>query len=440
MLNAISQSVGASPSKGTRADPFAAAVPFLSPAYDSFASLVRNRTPDSDLELQPLHPDTDTDPAPSPPAQARQETDPQRQGLPPSLLDRLEHGEPMKFSHSLLFNSVPEWTSYYLKCAPRPAFRTTTELMPVRRSYENLKSTIYKFERSSLLPTPPAEPYSDEPTPSALEGSLPAVSSEVTTPATQAKIFTRLLDQEVHKMTEFYTTKEAELLDDLQTLVDDIARVEQEQDDEADAVSLAHSRGGVSGASDTDEEDDRDDDEGDDGVAARTSKLLRGALTSVFSNPRNYDAATRAGRKHGRRGTSAGASSSGKSPARVRAYSQVSMESDLLDLRENDEAGETQFTLQPSRYPANGGPSVVAEPTSPVKRSLPALGRKQSRSTTAGSPAWGRRSSMRRPSQAPMQDDEDDGEGLWGDRSDWAIDTKIMFKRRLAAVFMVSRR
>ena len=47
---------------------------------------------------------------------------------------------------------------------------------------------------------------------------------------------------------------------------------------------------------------------------------------------------------------------------------------------------------------------------------------------------------MRRPSQAPMQDDEDDGEGLWGDRSDWAIDTKIMFKRRLAAVFMVSRR
>ncbi|KAK4700099.1 phosphate transporter, partial [Phenoliferia sp. Uapishka_3] len=329
----------------------------------------------------------------------------------------------MKFSHSLLFNSVPEWTSYYL-------------------NYENLKSTIYKFERNALLPPPSEQPYSDNPTPSSLESSLPpATSSQISTPATQAKIFTRLLDLELHKMVEFYTAKEAELLDDLNTLVDDIARVEQEQEDEADAISLTHSRGGLSGASDTDEEEEHDEDaEGEAGVAARTSKMLKGALTSVFSNPKNYDAATRAGRKHGRRGVSVG--STAKSPRRPRAYSQVSVESDLLDLNEADEeaaaaAGETGFTIQPSRYPANGGPSPVEEvttPVSPVKKTHPGLFRKQSRSTTAGSPAWGRRGSSR--PTANTMDDEDDGEGLFGDRSDWAIDTKILFKRRMTAVFM----
>ncbi|KAM0750269.1 SPX-domain-containing protein [Meredithblackwellia eburnea MCA 4105] len=323
------------------------------------------------------------------------------------LLERLGRGVPMKFSHSLVFNSVPEWTSHYL-------------------NYENLKSTIYKFERSSLLPQPPAQPYTDaEPTPSDLEASSQAVSAEVQTSATQEKIFTRLLDQEVHKMTTFYTAKEAELLDDLKNLVDDIARVEDEQDD-YDGVS---SRGGVSGASDSEggSEDEMEEEEG--GVAARTSKLLKSALTTVFSNPKQYDAAARAGRRRG------ASSASGKSPGgRRRAYSQLSTtESDLLDLREDDDeaarAGETQLTIQPTnKLSAEPLRPSEASPVTPTKRgpAFATLGRRLSRSND--SPANRRRSRT----VATMGSEEDDG--MFG-TSDWAIDTKIMFKRRLTAVF-----
>lgn len=299
-------------------------------------------------------------------------------------------------------------------------------------SYDALKSTIYKFERAALQATPPAEPYSDDPSPSALEAA-PATSSQIQLPNTQEKVFTRLLDLELHKMTEFYTAKEAELLEDLRQVVEDISRVEQEQE-EADAVSLSHSRGGVSGASDSEGEEEEEE-EGVDGQRA-TNKLLKGALATVFSNPKIYDAATRAGRKaQGRRG---GSSGSAKSPGRRRAFSQVSAESDLLDLQEDedDAAGGTEFTIQPGK-----APHVHAERgTSPVKKSggFSGVGRIRSRSTTAGgSPAIGARRRSRLG--ASVGEDEEDGDGLWGDRSDWAIDTKIMFKRRLASVFMVSR-
>ena len=35
-------------------------------------------------------------------------------------------------------------------------------------------------------------------------------------------------------------------------------------------------------------------------------------------------------------------------------------------------------------------------------------------------------------------EEEVEGVGIWGSNSDWAIDTKIMYKRRVTAVFTVS--
>ncbi|KAI5476711.1 phosphate transporter [Pseudohyphozyma bogoriensis] len=301
----------------------------------------------------------------------------------------------MKFSHSLLFNSVPEWSSHYL-------------------NYEALKSAIYRFEKASLVAGPPTS-YTDD-DPSALEAG--ANSSEIHSANTNEKVFTRLLDQELHKITEFYVDKERELLADLVVLQADIERIEEED-------SHASGGRGISGASSEDGGDD-DDESGDDDETTVASRI-KGAITNVFSNPTNYDAATRAGRR-ARFGRSVSRDGAGK---RKRALSSASAGSDLLDLAEEDvDAAEgshqplIQTTTNSNQPDASNGTSGA--PPTPSRKALQRNGSRLSAVGTPGSARGRRGLSMFR---------DDDEDGVWGGTSDWAIDTRIMYKRRITAVF-----
>ena len=86
-------------------------VPFLSPAAAHSLPLDSS----ADLELQPLRHDSSDDADHTHELTADAAA---ARGRLLALLSRLEAGLAMKFSHSLLFNSVPEWTSYYLKSVP----------------------------------------------------------------------------------------------------------------------------------------------------------------------------------------------------------------------------------------------------------------------------------------------------------------------------------
>ncbi|SCZ87939.1 BZ3500_MvSof-1268-A1-R1_Chr2-3g05407 [Microbotryum saponariae] len=301
----------------------------------------------------------------------------------------------MKFAHSLVFNSVPEWTSHYL-------------------NYEALKAAIYRFEKQQLAPPPTEYTDLERGADSPLLGNGNGNGASANR-ASNDKLFTRLLDQELNKITEFYVAKERELLGDLALLQADVDRIEDE-------TSHLSGQGMTSGASDSEDDRQDDDEEGDEGVAAKTSKMLKGAIEQVFSNPRNYDAANREARKARRKrassfsrsieGLSGGEGSGGR--RRARALSNASATSgDLLGIDDIQEEEQAQ----------NGG----AHSAEFGRRAVRKIGSK-----SFGTPSRKRDSSRFTTGSIANEDDDD---GVFGGTSDWAIDTRIMYKRRIAALF-----
>lgn len=103
-------------------------------------------------------------------------------------LQLLAEREDMKFSHSIQFNAVPDWSSNYI-------------------SYSNLKKLIYTLEKQ--INKPPGE-LEDEENTSLLGSQLD--------PDT---IFKRMLDSELDKVCSFYRLKELEVFGELDQLVKD---------------------------------------------------------------------------------------------------------------------------------------------------------------------------------------------------------------------------
>ncbi|KAK2612821.1 low-affinity phosphate transporter [Conoideocrella luteorostrata] len=98
----------------------------------------------------------------------------------------LETQDDMKFSHSIQFNAVPDWSSHYI-------------------AYSNLKKLIYQLEKTAHQ----ARAGDSE--------SRPLISSEDPT-----EVFSRSLGVELEKICSFYVSKEGELLDEVAQLVRDI--------------------------------------------------------------------------------------------------------------------------------------------------------------------------------------------------------------------------
>lgn len=274
-------------------------------------------------------------------------------------------------------------------------------------SYESLKSAIYRFEKANLVAGPPTA-YSDHPV------DLESATTEIHLPSTNEKTFVRLLDKELRRITDFYVEKERELLADLEMLRADIERIEEED---------AHfSTGGQSGDSDEDEDDDESLDGSVNGVAKRKSRIVRGALETVFATPANYEAATRAGRK-----------AKTREPSNSRSNGDGGSISDSKRAQRNRSRGYSHG----SDAPGHSGDELLDIPQS--TRSNPASPARFHH----GSVSKRKPGNMRRSSRMGMSttsghfEDDDEGLGIWGSHSDWAIDTKIMYKRRVTAVFTV---
>ncbi|KAM4066919.1 SPX domain-containing protein [Hirsutella rhossiliensis] len=98
----------------------------------------------------------------------------------------LDERDDMKFSHSIQFNAVPDWSSHYI-------------------AYSNLKKLIYQLEKSVHQ----SRAGDSE--------SRPLIAGE-----DPEDVFSKALDIELEKICSFYVAKEGELLDEVAQLLRDI--------------------------------------------------------------------------------------------------------------------------------------------------------------------------------------------------------------------------
>ena len=118
----------------------------------------------------------------------------------------------MKFSHSIQFNAVPDWSSNYI-------------------SYSNLKKTIYTLEKQIHSTTTADGRHEEE---ALLDGQR--LDPDVT--------FKRLLDSELEKVCSFYRLKEMEIFGELEQIQKDLEQFKHDTAgfDMDEVVDLENSR------------------------------------------------------------------------------------------------------------------------------------------------------------------------------------------------------
>ncbi|KAF2745930.1 hypothetical protein M011DRAFT_495395 [Sporormia fimetaria CBS 119925] len=111
-------------------------------------------------------------------------------------LEQLLEADEMKFSHSLQFNSVPDWSGHYI-------------------AYSNLKKLIYTLEQKVNQRTAHTDAESS-----------PLLTGQADEPD---QVFKHALDGELEKIVTFYKQKEREIYDELDQLLQDEKHYEQGQ-------------------------------------------------------------------------------------------------------------------------------------------------------------------------------------------------------------------
>lgn len=114
----------------------------------------------------------------------------------------------MKFAHSLKFNSVPEWSEYYV-------------------SYSSLKKIIYQIEkveaeeRAKGLEAPKKSDETVGASPAQSNDSLPLVNRNARTSAQLEALFVQSLNEDVSKVTQFFLAKYAEFAGNFKQFYDE---------------------------------------------------------------------------------------------------------------------------------------------------------------------------------------------------------------------------
>ncbi|KAM0719949.1 hypothetical protein Q7P37_004084 [Cladosporium fusiforme] len=108
----------------------------------------------------------------------------------------------MKFSHSIQFNAVPDWSSNYI-------------------SYSNLKKLIYQLEKQIHQTQPDGAEHDAEASP-LLNGNASNKDPDT--------LFARKLDEELEKICSFYQLKELEIYGEIDALLRDEQDFEAEHD------------------------------------------------------------------------------------------------------------------------------------------------------------------------------------------------------------------
>lgn len=114
-------------------------------------------------------------------------------------LESLAEREEMKFSHSIQFNAVPDWSNHYI-------------------SYSNLKKLIYTLEKQ--IHQKSSDGPVDEENTALLGGQLDPDTT-----------FKRMLDGELDKVCSFYRLKELEIFGELEQLFKDVEQYKAETKD-----------------------------------------------------------------------------------------------------------------------------------------------------------------------------------------------------------------
>ena len=173
------------------------------PSTDRVRTLPASAFGTGDVELAELPPSA-LDHSP------RNRTPPSLRSISPNHARRLEKllcllDDEMKFSHSVQFNAVPEWSSHYI-------------------SYSNLKKLIYQLEKQSNSKNAARRGSTLDPesSPLILYGSHNLDDPDA--------IFSRKLDEELDKICSFYQVKEQELTDEVETLMKDVEEFVAEQE------------------------------------------------------------------------------------------------------------------------------------------------------------------------------------------------------------------
>ncbi|KAF5630391.1 ATPase [Fusarium sp. NRRL 52700] len=207
-----------------------------------------------------------------PPIQARrdaQDREARRQAKRDDKRCWLEEQDEMKFSHSIQFNAVPDWSSHYI-------------------AYSNLKKLIYNLEKTA---------HQARGTTSDAE-SRPLINQE-----DAEEVFSRALGVELEKICSFYVAKEGELLEEAAQLLRDVG--DEAEDAIADnrylrrlSVSSAHrpdghhgfrSRSPRSRSTDNEESGSEEEDETTGLTTRRRSSGGRRRTLPNIHKPRSED-------------------------------------------------------------------------------------------------------------------------------------------------------
>lgn len=116
----------------------------------------------------------------------------------------------MKFSHSIQFNAVPDWSSHYI-------------------SYSNLKKLIYQLEKQLHQGTAGGKQDGEQ------DPEASPLLSHTTSNADgdPDRVFTRKLDDELEKICAFYQLKELEIFGEVDALLKDVEGFEVEHGEDA---------------------------------------------------------------------------------------------------------------------------------------------------------------------------------------------------------------
>ncbi|TPX07150.1 uncharacterized protein E0L32_010951 [Thyridium curvatum] len=170
----------------------------------------------------------------------------------------LDEQDDMKFSHSIQFNAVPDWSSHYI-------------------AYSNLKKLIYQLEKVvHQAAGTDAE-------------SRPLIQTE-----DPEAVFIRALDVELEKISSFYGVKEQELIDDVNAILKDVGVFELDNENGEggrspfnDNQNNRHRRQSVQSRQSTEDgvEDDSDDD-GDETTGLTRKRRWSGGGGAGTGGPR----------------------------------------------------------------------------------------------------------------------------------------------------------
>ncbi len=309
----------------------------------------------------------------------------------------------MKFSHSLQFNSVPDWADKYL-------------------AYSNLKKSIYDLEKESV-PRPSPSSYRDRA--DDIEHESAALLSEESRSDTDP-IFLPLIDSELRKIVTFYQAKEQELFLTVTRLQDDLVRAEDE--DVGDFRSDGED-------SEDEEMDDAADMRGGGGGTGTQKMKRRQSLEAVFNDPQQYNEASRLQRElrtSGSAGTprpdlgrhrSTGLSDAAGLPLDSAASSGADggqNEFPFQQRKRSDSQSRTRWNFLRPKRSRRQSLGLMADTTLNTEATSRMGGSGAAESEEGASSGFG----------------EGKAFNIWTAQNDYAIDMRITFKRRITEIFV----